>query len=48
MTDYWALQRSELGAALAHAGFVEIEWLEPDQSGYYQPMVLARADARRD
>jgi len=43
-----ALQRSDLVAALARAGFAEFEWLEPEQSGYYQPMVLARAGARRD
>ena len=42
MTEYWALQRSDLDGALAGAGFGEIEWLDPDQSGYYQPLVLAR------
>jgi len=45
---YWALQRAEMENALTRAGFTETEWLEPDQSGYYQPMVLAQAGAGRD
>jgi glycine/sarcosine N-methyltransferase len=42
-TTYRALQRHELDAILAEAGFREIGWLMPDESGYYQPIVTARA-----
>lgn len=39
---YRALQRSELTAFLRHAGFRDIRWHEPADSGYYQPIVTAR------
>lgn len=42
-TTYRALQRHELGAILAEVGFREIAWLMPEESGYYQPIVTARA-----
>ena len=37
-----AWQRADLDAALGRAGFVEITWLEPEDSGFYQPVVAAR------
>lgn len=37
-----ALRRAELDAALARTGFAEITWLEPGDSGFYQPIVAAR------
>ena len=40
--EYRALRRNELGSMLGQAGFSEIAWLMPEQSGYYQPMVTAR------
>ncbi len=40
---YRALLRGELDAILNQAGFKEIEWHMPEQSGYYQPIVTARA-----
>jgi SAM-dependent methyltransferase len=40
---YRALRRSTLSAALVAAGFVEVSWHLPEETGYYQPLVLARA-----
>jgi len=36
-------QRSQLDAALASAGFAEVAWAFPAATGYYQPIVIARA-----
>jgi SAM-dependent methyltransferase len=41
-TDYRALLRGDLDAALRDAGLDRIEWREPDATGYFQPIVLAR------
>jgi SAM-dependent methyltransferase len=41
-TQLRALQRAELSAILQAAGFADIRWLMPDDSGYYQPVVMAR------
>ncbi len=40
-TRYRALRRATLAQALTGAGFDHPEWLMPEESGYYQPMVLA-------
>jgi hypothetical protein len=40
-TRYRALRRADLSRILAQAGFVDIAWLMPEESGYYQPVVLA-------
>jgi glycine/sarcosine N-methyltransferase len=42
-TTYRALQRAEMTEALASSGFVDVRWLDPDGTGYYQPIVTARA-----
>jgi hypothetical protein len=42
ISEYRALQRSELSDALQSAGFQEVQWLMPAESGFYQPLVLAR------
>jgi len=42
-TWYRVLTRAKLDAALARTGYVDVEWHEPDESGYYQPIVTARA-----
>lgn len=39
---YRALLREELTALLSQAGFVDVRWRMPAQSGFYQPLVLAR------
>lgn len=41
-THYRALRRNELSQILQAAGFAAITWLMPKQSGYYQPIVIAR------
>jgi SAM-dependent methyltransferase len=40
-TQYRALTRDELTSALERAGFRSITWIEPAESGYYQPVVAA-------
>lgn len=40
---YRALRRAELTAALETGGFGDVRWLVPEESGYYQPVVVARA-----
>jgi hypothetical protein len=42
-TWYRALMRATLDAALARAHFHDITWYPPADSGYYQPIVTARA-----
>jgi SAM-dependent methyltransferase len=42
VSDYRALQRYQLNSALHGAGMGEVRWLMPGESGYYQPIVLAR------
>lgn len=41
-TTYRALQRSELNAALKRAGFTDVRWHMPQDTGYHQPIVIAR------
>jgi glycine/sarcosine N-methyltransferase len=40
--EYRAVPRREVTAALARAGFEQIRWLMPEESGFYQPPVIAR------
>lgn len=40
-TTYRALRKNELSELLEKSGYKNIEWLEPQQSGYYQPIVSA-------
>ena len=42
VSEYHCLLRDELSVALRTAGFDRIRWLLPAESGYYQPVVLAR------
>ncbi len=41
-TELRALRRDEILAAVREAGFEEVSWHFPEQSGYYQPIVTAR------
>ncbi len=41
-TRYRALRRSELEAVAREVGFRSIRWLEPSETGYYQPIMEAR------
>jgi 2-polyprenyl-3-methyl-5-hydroxy-6-metoxy-1,4-benzoquinol methylase len=45
VSEYRCLLRDELSNALEGAGFGEIRWLMPAESGLYQPLVLARKSA---
>jgi glycine/sarcosine N-methyltransferase len=47
-TAYRALPRAELTAALRQAGFASVDWRTPDQSGFHQPVVAARAPGLGD
>lgn len=42
-TPYRALLRADLNAALDAAGLVDLRWHMPQDTGYYQPVVTARA-----
>ncbi|ADV81083.1 class I SAM-dependent methyltransferase [Terriglobus saanensis] len=44
VSEYRCILRSELTNELESAGFKDVQWLMPGQSGYYQPIVLARFD----
>jgi glycine/sarcosine N-methyltransferase len=41
-TRYRAVLREELAEILHQAGFRDVAWQMPDESGYYQPVVTAR------
>jgi hypothetical protein len=34
--------RNEVSAVLRSSGFLEERWLMPAESGFYQPLILAR------
>ena len=42
VSRYHALLREDLNASLRTIGFTDIQWLEPDVSSFYQPVVIAR------
>ncbi|MCF3130981.1 class I SAM-dependent methyltransferase [Streptomyces olivochromogenes] len=42
-TVYWALGRDRLVGLVTDAGFVDPEWLMPHESGFFQPLLVARA-----
>ena len=46
-TEYRCLLRGELASALTSAGFEQVQWLMPEESGFYQPIVLARMGLQR-
>lgn len=39
---YRAVRRAELSELLQAAGFREVRWLMPEETGYYQPVVAAK------
>jgi len=45
--EYRCLLRSELESALTSSGFEQVQWLMPKDSGFYQPIVLARMGNQR-
>jgi glycine/sarcosine N-methyltransferase len=42
ISEYRCLLRKELSTVLQSNGFGEVRWLMPAESGFYQPLVLAR------
>ncbi|WP_369241615.1 class I SAM-dependent methyltransferase [Streptomyces sp. R21] len=42
-TTYWALTQGQLTGFMAGAGFADIAWHASDSSGFYQPVLTARA-----
>ncbi len=45
-STYHAVLRAELSAILQTSGFAAVQWLMPEQSGYYQPLFIATAPAQ--
>lgn len=43
---YRAFKRNELSQSLLKSGFDRIEWLMPESTGFYQPIVIARNGAK--
>lgn len=44
VTRYRALLRNELSHSLESSGFCHIEWLMPEVTGFYQPIVVGRKE----
>ncbi|MFB7226577.1 class I SAM-dependent methyltransferase [Streptomyces fimicarius] len=42
-TTYWALGRDRLSGLAVEAGFVDPEWRMPQETGFFQPVLVARA-----
>lgn len=42
-TTSWALTRGQLTEFVTGAGFVDVRWHDPASSGFYQPVLTARA-----
>jgi SAM-dependent methyltransferase len=45
VSEYRCLLREELSTLLKQTGFEDVNWLMPSESGFYQPLVLARLPA---
>ncbi|CAL9665200.1 class I SAM-dependent methyltransferase [Streptomyces sp. enrichment culture] len=43
-TTYWALGHDRLAGLAAEAGFVDARWRMPQETGFFQPLLIARAD----
>ena len=41
VSSYRALRRMDLEKALLAAGFIDIQWMEPGDTSFYQPIVVA-------
>jgi glycine/sarcosine N-methyltransferase len=42
-STYRALLRNELTSAIQAAGFIDARWMFPNETGFYQPMLMAKA-----
>jgi len=45
VSEYRCLLRGELSSVLTDSGFADVRWLMPAESGFYQPIILARLSA---
>jgi glycine/sarcosine N-methyltransferase len=45
-STYWAITRDELAELATAAGLVDVRWLLPEESRFFQPLLLARRPAR--
>jgi SAM-dependent methyltransferase len=43
-STYRALLRNELTSALQAAGFIDTRWMLPSETGFYQPILMAKAE----
>jgi hypothetical protein len=43
---YWAITRAELTELVTAAGFTDVTWHEPEDSGFFQPVLTAVGAAR--
>ncbi len=41
VSEYYPICRQQLTAILRSAGFTDVEWAMPSESGFYQPIVMA-------
>ncbi|MGW6796427.1 hypothetical protein [Streptomyces chartreusis] len=42
-TTYWALGQDRLAGLAVEAGFVDPGWRMPQETGFFQPLLVARA-----
>ncbi|MEV5687729.1 MULTISPECIES: class I SAM-dependent methyltransferase [unclassified Streptomyces] len=42
-TTYWALGQDRLAGLVAEAGFADPQWRMPQETGFFQPLLVARA-----
>jgi len=43
VSEYHCILREQLSAILRNAGFENVEWIMPSESGFYQPIVIAKS-----
>jgi hypothetical protein len=43
-STYRALLRNELTNAIQAAGFIDTRWMLPSETGFYQPILMAKAE----
>jgi SAM-dependent methyltransferase len=46
-TTYWALRSDRLAGLVSDAGFDDVRWRTPRETGFFQPLLTACADAGR-
>ncbi|HJS29656.1 MAG TPA: class I SAM-dependent methyltransferase, partial [Anaerolineales bacterium] len=43
-TTYRAWRRAELNRSIGEAGFRDLRWLDPEETGFFQPILIAKCD----